>query len=299
LTGCGFDFPDSAKLSLDYHIDRPRLVALRVHPPVLQPDTPVTLETLYLDPMSNEPRDLRWEICGLRDDVWVVNFGLDCFGQPELVTRIGTGNPITWSPEPSDAFCEEETCGHFLPLLVTAEVGGEDYWASSMVEIYGEEVWTAEELERPTLRDQGVALRARQLADGRYTLEASVDARFEQLNWRWYVDDGTLYKTGRTATQGEREASLWEMEEERGKDARRWTDNVWELPQESGSYRAVVVVSGRLGDPQSEKKEDDWDEDDWDEDDWDEEKEDKGGRRESLYSDNPDQAWAIIEVVQP
>ena len=59
----------------------------------------------------------------------------------------------------------------------------------------------------------------------------------------------------------------------------------------------MVVVSGQLSDPKSEKKEDDWE--DWGEDDWSEEKEDESERRESIYADNPDQAWAIIEVVQP
>ena len=78
-----------------------------------------------------------------------------------------------------------------------------------------------------------------------------------------------LQKTGRTATQGMR-------------DDMKWTDNVWELPEEPGSYRAVVVVSGRKGAEEPGEKED-------------EGKEEKG---RWMNDETPDQTWAIVEVVQ-
>ena len=282
LGGCGFDLPDPAKLSLDYHIDRPRVVAMRIDPPVLQPGIRSEIEVLYLDPDRDEPDDMRWELCGLRDDVWVVNFGLDCFGQSELVTEIGCGNPITWSPEPSDAPCDSPPCGHYLPLLLTTEVDEDVFWSASMVQIYGEEVATAEDLARPSLREEGVELSHEWMSDGHVELKAVVDARFEVFSWRWYVDDGVLLKTGRTATQGSTLASLSEADLTRGAEARIWTDNVWEVPDEAGSYRAVIVVAGRLIQdvPLGED-------------------EDTEGREGWFQGDNPDQAWAVIEVEVP
>ena len=282
---CGFDFPDPAKLSLDYHIDRPRIVAMSVDPPVFQPGTSTALEVLYLDVDTAAPEQIRWEMCGLRDDVWVVNFGLDCFGQSELVTLLGEQNPIFWSPPASSSDCLVETCGHYLPLLVTAEMDGEELYVSSMVEVYGSEVWTAEDLARPTLHERGVFLSHSRRADGRISLQAEVDSRFEDLEWRWYVDDGVLLKTGRTRTQGERDVTASLQGSYRDHQGRAWSDNIWEIPNSPGVYRAVVVVNGRLRSPY---KEEDWEEEDWEED-------------EDVWrsTSNPDQVWAIIEVVQP
>ena len=287
LSGCGFDFGNPAKLSMDYQIDRPRLVALSVTPPVLQPGTNASFEALYIDSQGAEPRTIHWETCGLRDDVWVINYGLDCFAQSDLVTELGDGNPIDWSPPPSEADCDTEYCGHYVPLLVTADVGGEAIHASTMIEVYGSEFWDAQQLAQPTLHESGVQLRAETNADGRVSLVASVDARFGQLSWRWYVDGGVLYKTGRTATQGETTAVFGNMGSEREANPRRWTDNLWELPPEPGEYRVYVVVSGQFesnhSDILSESENDEWDEDD---------------RNGWIYGENPDQAWTMIEVVQ-
>ena len=289
LLGCGFELSGPAKLALDYRIDQPRMVAISVNPPVLQPNTPVTLETLILTPDGFETSSVRWEVCGLRDDTWVQDWGLDCFtSNPEMISLLAEENPAQWAPEESDAPCEDSLCAHSLPLLATAKINGEDYRSVAFVSILGDEVLSEEELALPTLRDLGIKITKTPNGKGSIYLEASVDGHVQDLEWRWYVDNGTLIKTGRTITQGmHKESSPWEGGDLPQNRAVWWTDNLWELPKEPGRYRAVVVASGWYM-PGSEPNKDgnDWDDDEStisDEFYW-------------IYNSNPSQTWATVEV---
>ncbi len=141
----------------------------------------------------------------------------------------------------------------------------------------------------PTLRDLGVKLTKSPLENDSIYLEASVDRHVQDLTWRWYVDDGVLIKTGRTSTQGSRNAiPTWEDINSRTVRALWWTDNIWELPKAPGRYRAVVIASGWYmpGNETSKGGKDDWGDD-------------KSSPSEGLYlhgSSNPSQTWAIVEV---
>jgi hypothetical protein len=290
LLGCGFELSGPAKIALDYRIDQPRMVAMSVNPPVLQPNTPVTLETLILTPNGLEATSVRWEVCGLRDDTWVQDWGLDCFtSNPDSITVLTEGNPGEWSPEASNAPCDRTPCSHSLPLLATAQIDGEDYRSVAYVSILGSEVVSEEGLALPTLRDLGVKLTKKPLGNGSLYLEASVDSQVQDLAWRWYVDDGVLIKTGRTSTQGSREAiSTWEDIDTRKSRDVWWTDNIWELPKAPGRYRAVAIASGWYmpGNEKGEGSKDDW-------------KDDDSSLSDDLYllgGSNPSQTWTIVEV---
>jgi hypothetical protein len=266
------------------------MVAMSVNPPVLQPNTPVTLETLILTPNGIEPTSVRWEVCGLRDDTWVQDWGLDCFtSNPDLITVLTEENPGQWAPEESNTPCDRTPCSHSLPLLITAQINGEDYRSVASVSILGSQVVSEAGLALPTLRDLGVKLTKDPLGNGSLYLEASVDSQVQDLAWRWYVDDGVLIKTGRTSTQGSREAiSTWEDIDTRKSRDVWWTDNIWELPQAPGRYRAVVIASGWYmpGNKKGESGKDDWDDD-------------ESSLSDDLYllsGSNPSQTWAIVEV---
>ncbi|MFH1470022.1 MAG: hypothetical protein ABIO70_36895 [Pseudomonadota bacterium] len=224
--------------ALDYRIDRPRLLALAVDPPVLRSDLPVTFEALALAPGGARAGGGVWQTCGLSQDDWTMVWGLTCFTEGVDVSTLASGNPAAWTPPAFDIACDTggggdfwgQPCGHFLPFLYQVDLGGRVVRGTFSANV------SAEEVEEPptSLRHTPLQVTAGEPVDGEVALEAWIGAPYDSLSFRWYVDDGTLLDTGRTAVQGQR-------------DDGTWSANRWVLPTAPGSYRAVVVVSGADG----------------------------------------------------
>ncbi len=251
LAGC-LSLDDAAIFAaLDYTIDRPRLLGMRVDPPLLSPGVEVTLDALFVAPRGQQASAAAWSTCGLGNKDPVTVQTLECFSDGDDVEVIYDGAlPALYTPNPRpDADCAGDTgvdfrdCVHSLPLLVASDFAvdeSEPTRGVSQVEFYLEE-WddsrslpvSAGTLER-ALTLEGVAGAGAEVA-----LRYSVPADLRNATFRWYVDGGTLLDTGETSV---REWSPPEGPNEKGVSV---TTNRWVLPEEAGEYRAFVLFEGQ------------------------------------------------------
>jgi hypothetical protein len=226
--------------ALDYRIDRPRLLALAVNPPVMRAGQEVSMEALVLAPGGLQASEGSWKTCGLNQGGWTSIWGLECFAEDADVSSIAEGTPTTWVPPRSGLECEEggygyddywyywKDCAHSLPFLYEVELGGETVRGTFGGYLSDDPL---EPRNLPTsLREIPLELTVGEPVDGEVLLEAWLGSEQQYARFRWYVDDGTLLDTGRTAVHGTR-------------DGGSWSDNRWVLPEEPGSYRVVVVMA--------------------------------------------------------
>jgi hypothetical protein len=273
--GC-FRWPDQvAYLALDYTIDRPRVVAIKLDPPVLAHGLPVRIEALMLAPEGFEVVETEVTTCGFRDDLLVEVWGGECFDEPELVTLVGTEVPLTWDPpdlsgiacpvdsgdtaipwqdtggdtDPRDTDADTDTggvpwvpawdegsCTSYAPLLVGFVGKKERAYGTVTAMVRAAPYVDGEELPTPIdALPRSLEATGDVVAGGEIGLEFRIDAEPDWAGYRWYVDDGELLGTGRTATQ--------EID-----GATYVTRNTLRIPEDfHGPLRVVVVVASMTG----------------------------------------------------
>lgn len=219
-------------MALDTRVDRPMVLAVRATPPLAPAGTPRVLESLVVDPHGTiDDAEVRYSTCGLSEAVSVGVTDLRCFENPDLVTRLGRGEPGAWDVPPIEfrgciPFDEVSgwlempgtLCTSIVPVLAVATTAGGEVQGANYVAIPASEVpeviQVAEEGERdvtevPTNQMQPVgsfgdpALTVTLTADGpavpgglvelEVTLE---DPHYNRV--AWWVTGGTLDQTGRT-----------------------------------------------------------------------------------------------------
>jgi hypothetical protein len=228
--GCMVVPSDRSAYALDYHLDRPRVLAIAIDPPVLVHGQPVTVRALALGPDGIEADTMSYDVCGLATDRVVEVREHDCFHQPELVTHLGDGAEASWEPpdlsdlvcpfpadtglgldsgseDPPDPDPDQDTdlnpyyafdCGSFAPLLVTARFGDEQAFASADLPVRlqpyeeGEYVPPGRWSAERSLTWTGDAVAGGEI-DLTFTLAA------ESPRFSWFVDAGELAGTGWTS----------------------------------------------------------------------------------------------------
>ncbi len=245
---------------LDYTLDRPRVLAVRLDPPAVVHGLPTTVEALALGPSA--PRGASAAICGLRTDVRVTVATVDCFSNTALVAPVADALPATWSPPDLSGLATERTATVFagdsggapnwwaaldasgyppgvslVPLMVTADFPSGPAYGSLLVPVV-HAPFTAGDAVPPSVADRGRTLtwEGEARPGGTVTLQFAYQGRPHAGGFHWYVDAGTLLRTGRTAVLTERDDGWTE------------TENVLEIPDSwSGPLRVVVVVVGVEG----------------------------------------------------
>jgi hypothetical protein len=208
--GC-LSFPSQqAAMALDYVIDRPRVVAIRITPPLLVHGTPVTVDALVLAP--GEAHVVSADICGLGRDLPTVVTEDACFRQPELAEHLADQVPFTWDPpDLSTVICPERIdtggpyssdtawygCASLVPLMITAKQGEDLAYGrvDAMLPVGNHGAIPAGIDAAPHTLD----VAGEQVAGGEVQLTYTIDAQPDQNGFRWYVDGGVLLGTGRTA----------------------------------------------------------------------------------------------------
>lgn len=256
--GC-LSFPSEvAYQALDYRLDRPRVLAIRVDPPVLVHGLPVTIDALVMGPPGTSVDSVSVDLCGLSDERMVRVWELQCYDEPELVQPLGAALPLAWEPpDLSRVPCEADTgldtahghsgdtaavawhvgdCHSSVPLMVSAVVSGQPAYGALDAPIRlasfepGEAVPASVNAAARSLTALGDAR-----PGGEVTLTFAVAAEPGWDGFRWWVDGGELVGTGRTAVQ-ERDGDL------------RITHNTLRIPDDwEGPLRVVVTVQSRIG----------------------------------------------------
>ncbi len=261
--------------ALDYRIDRPRVLGIRVEPPVLVADVPVQLHALLVAPKLAEASAASWSTCGLSSEEPTSVRTLECFAQGDEVVALAEGSlPASYTPpsrlpggcDDLDTGLSIRACSHKLPLLVESGfVPGQPALLGAVQASWYLEPWpegtalprSASGVPR-ALQIEGSPGPGRELAV-RYELGADL----RKARFRWYVDAGELLETGETAPQE------WEPPVNPGEKGVTATSNRWVLPREPGTYRIFVVFEG------------------------------KGWSESSVYAGAPDQIWDSAEVSFP
>ena len=259
--GC-LSFPSEvAYQALDYRLDRPRVLAIRVDPPILVHGVPVSIDALVLGPPGTTVESVEVGLCGLSDERMVRVFELQCFDEPDLVQTLGRAVPLAWEPpDLSQVPCDPDTgvdsghahtgdtadtgavgwhvgdCYSSAPLLVTATVGGQLAYGALDAPFRlapfetGEAVPTSVNAAARSLTVTGDARPGAEVA-----LTFAVAAEPGWDGFRWWVDGGELLGTGRTAVQ-QRDGDL------------RITHNTLRIPEDwEGPLRVVVTVQSQVG----------------------------------------------------
>lgn len=259
--------------ALDYRLDRPRLLAISVTPTILQAGVEAHLEALMLGPGEAEGGEAVWKTCGLDVDQYVDIWDLSCFSDDLDVSTLASGIDTTWTPAQPPG-CDDTGwgCESTLPFLVEVTQGEEIVRGTFFSTIQRSDAALS---AAPSWRELPVTLTATEPADGEVLLTATVGEALSSAIFRWYVDDGTLLDTGRTALQGSTgEASF--------------STNRWVLPKGEGSWRAVVVISA---------------DDAWGPSDTayyaDQAQVDTAWGSWGTWSDTPNMTWAILTVSAP
>ncbi|MFK7929097.1 MAG: hypothetical protein AB8H79_12970 [Myxococcota bacterium] len=275
LPGC-FDFStDLGELALDYRIDRARVVAIRLDPPIIMPGEPVTAHALALAPGALAPDSVEVAVCGLRDDLQV-SIWTDpvCFQNPDLVDVVATELPGSWSARDlSQTECLEEwdtgkfveggdsadtddtgdtgfviysgECVSIVPMMVTASFG--DQVGRGMIRArhrlrglrVNEPVPVPLDSAARALTTEGDAV-----AGGEVQLTFRIESGSAIRQYWWYVDDGTLMSTGLTRTQAIEVSEPGEEEPEEPVLEASITRNTLRIPADySGPLRVVVVAT--------------------------------------------------------
>ena len=232
LIACVPVFPEA----FDWRIDRTLVPGIRHTGTRIASD--ITVEALVLSPWAVE--EVAIDLCGVQPDgpgfVDAV-----CYSEPSLVEQVATGLPATFRlPELAYTCTSSDTglggfCGTTLPLRVrvrTAEDEGSgivyvSYFPDDSAPPYG--VDDPPQLN-PMLFDLQVnVLGGDVVAGGEVRLEASTAPELGDIV-RWYVDDGELLSTGRTALTG-------------ASQSRRTSINTLRIPEDyQGPLRVAVLI---------------------------------------------------------
>lgn len=218
--------------SLDYRVDRPRVLALDVSPPTLVSGVPVTLDALVMDPTRSTPTDVTWRTCGLRTDAWVRVWSLQCFTDDAEVSLLASGLPGTWTPPTFDIAPDTATWDAWsqVPVLMEARVGDETVRGVFHGALYADDSLFHGD-PPDSIHGTPLTVTFGEVAGGQVEVTAWFGSPAESVIFRWYVDDGTLLDTGRTLSWGERDGGVYSV-------------NRWVLPDGAGPWRVAVVVSG-------------------------------------------------------
>lgn len=219
--------------SLDYRIDRPRILAINAIPPLFEGGRPVELEAFALGPKGETTKEALWKTCGLDEDQWISLYSLDCFREEDRVQEIAKGNPTVWTPPVLDFPCDQDAfneCVSAVPVVLELEMEEQLVRGSFEARILGPDA--AIQTNVPlTLSAADLELTVGSITGNEVDLIARIGlgVDFDPV-FRWYVDDGTLLETGRTAAM---EGDLFHTRSE----------NRWILPDRGGPWRVAVVVS--------------------------------------------------------
>jgi hypothetical protein len=230
LSGC--TVYDLGPLVLDWRIDRNRVVAMRFDPPAVAYDEPFTVEALALAPRGTEIVRVHAQTCVASEvSVHTAYSDLGCFQEEELAAELGPLPATASFPSPA-----ADDSGYFggstFPVLVEAigEAGDPGYGyvfvtpldaparsERTLADVTQELTWTGE------VRPGGELALSWRIRSRRITRDDPGIA--------WYVDDGELLDTGRTAA--------WDTGD-------GWTasSNRLVIPDDwSGPLRIVVVAA--------------------------------------------------------
>ena len=231
LTGCAFP-SDLPFRTLDYVIESPRVVALRVLPTL-----PMAGDTIRVDALALAPDPIEsvlLEVCGVQEEM-AAGIGTDCYANPDLVEPIGATLPLEWQlpafAEPK-SLCEAQAgdCDTDFPLRLTVTTASAVGYGVTPVEVrfvpppeddeffpFGVPTVTLNPLDPP-------------VAGGLVEFMATTDVGWTR-DFRWFVDAGELLETGRTAKQDT-------------DDATSWSGNALVIPEDfHGPLRVSVVVA--------------------------------------------------------
>ena len=274
LTGCFGELFASRTvyLATEYQVRHPRLVAMALDPPRLEPDREYTLEWLLLAPRGQEVGDYQLRTCALGREVVTYIGDLNCFQDPQEVVDIATGSgaSMTFTPPETPAIDEcgviwdsgwwdsglekppdGGACAHELPLLLEGAVGGEPVFSAGWVSWYTSPL----ETEAPdSLRRARISLEVPAEGAPGETVEArlSMEGDLRSADFFWYVDDGVLEGTGWTA------AHTFADDDPAWPNGLTTTTNHWTLPDEGSLRIAVVVVFNGRGDDMVDGPDNHW-----------------------------------------
>ena len=260
--GC-VSLPGSAPYrTLDYVIDRPRVLAIRLNPVVLAHRRPVRVEALAVAPGGAVPTAWSLDRCQLLDDLPTRIDDVECFGEPTLSVHLADTMPASFdAPDLSETRCEDtadsgapsqarkdppipdtdadtgvvllpySSCDSVGPIRVTATFGDTSAMGAVFA-IFRREPW--HRWERPPRGIATVPHGFRPVGDvaagGVVALTYTIDSPV--VDFRWYVDAGLLQATGVTTAQ-------------RIEGKTTITTNTLEIPADfHGPLRVIVVAQG-------------------------------------------------------
>lgn len=205
LTGCFAEDDRLAWQVLDTSLERPRVIGIRLRPPLVRRGLRVRVEALAIGPQEPDSVSLDW--CPpLLDRLSHVH--RDCFGAEELVAPIADALPAVFvAPDLSGIACEPDAyCASDYPIRVTANFDGYEAMASLQLTQF---VTPGEGRPPPNIDDFEHAVEGPERARGgeTITLRARIAAPVTEM--RWWTDAGELLGTGRTIPHGLDGASLY------------------------------------------------------------------------------------------
>ena len=266
LTGCIFELFNqrTTYLATEYTIEHPRIVALSLNPPRIEPGQAYETDALLAAPPDIEVQQWTLKTCALGRDVPTYINNLNCFNDPTEITVLATATelPLAWTPPEipeiscdwgkygADTAWEYDTgnygkdtgsgvdppCNHDLPLVLEATVDDQPVLAAAFVR------WFSNASPRPqpvSMREARVELRLPDTARAgdAVDVEILVENDRRDASFFWYVDAGTLEKTGWTSAQS------WVADDPSWAEGRTGSTNRWHLPDDaSGALRLMVTV---------------------------------------------------------
>lgn len=245
--------------TLDYVIDRPRVLAIRFDPMIVAHRRPVRVEALAVAPGGAEPTAWSLDRCVLLDDLPTRITDVECFGEPELSVHLADTMPASFdAPDLSETRCEDTAdsgrpssarrdpfpdtdvdtgavlapysgCDSIGPVRVTATFG-DTQAMGAVFAIFRRESWHRwERSPRPIAEaPHGFRPVADAVAGGVLELTYTIDSPVS--DFRWYVDAGLLRGTGVTTAQ-------------RVEGKTTITTNTLEIPADHHGPLRVIVVS--------------------------------------------------------
>ena len=218
--------------ALDYRIEGPRVLALSVDPPVFTSGAEVAVDALVVGPGLQESRRATLNVCGLDPARPITLLDMECFSDLEQVQTVAAGDlPLAWTPPDLAYDCEvtgaSGGCSATVPFILESRLGEAAVVAGFNAEVSASMAGEVDEV--PALGPGALGLSVSEDRGGELLLEATLEAVGPEATFRWYVDDGELMDTGRTAGLTD------------GQGIIRST-NRWRPPAGAGPWRVFVVV---------------------------------------------------------
>lgn len=218
--------------AFDYHLDRTRVLAVRVTPVHASWSEPRRIEALILSP--HEVLSEEVAVCGLRTDVQVEVDEASCFAEPSLVAPVADDLPATWrAPDLSEVPCgaidlDTPSCASRVPFLVTARSAVDEARGMATAPISTTWILPVSEPDPRTADPRLTLLEGAPEPGGEVRLRFGVTWGYDRFAWT--VDGGELLGTGRTGVHGIL-------------GGRVWTENTLRIPRGwSGPLRVTVVA---------------------------------------------------------